>query len=452
MPVDIESEALSFQAPDEEYLAHVLERTPQNIDLPDSQRVVVTGIGAVTPIGLTAEETWQSATAGKSGIDRISDPAFADHRIQIAGEVKGFNPERYLTAKELRRVHRSAQLFLAAATEALVNTGFMNPDQILGRQRLIGIHPYDIGINAGSGVGGENTFRLMQDIYREKGDRRIPPTSVLLTLIDRVASVTGMNRFIKGPICTTTAACASSGYAMGAAYDTIRRGDAIVMLTGGGESSLDPVTFGSFGALRANSTRNDEPQKASRPFDKDADGFVNAEGAAVLVYERLDYAKARRAKIYAEVVAHHNTADAYHDTAPSGEGAIVAMKVALWKAGIEGVDYINAHATSTPIGDPVEVLAIKYVFGEKALSIPVSATKSMTGHMLGATGALEAMFAILAIRDGIIPPTINLDNPIDPEMDFVPHKSRVQTVEYAMNNTFGFGGMNHTDIFRRWED
>lgn len=438
---------VEFKAP-EEYSQLQIRRIPQNVNLSDEQRVVVIGMGAISPVGLTVEENWHTVLAGKSGIDVISDEGRWHSEVRIAGEVKGFKPEVYLPAKEIKWVHRSAQLYIAAATEALVAARLMNPDQVLGKQPLIGVHPYDIGINAGSGAGGSNTYAETQEISSTKGDRKIPATTVMRALIDRVASVTGMNRFVKGPTYTTTAACASAGYAMAAAYDTIRMGRALVMLTGGADSSIDRNTLGAFNSIHALSTRNDEPQKASRPFDIQAAGFVNAEGAAALVLANYAFAKAIHAPILAELVGYGNTADAEHDTSPSGEGAIRAMQQALWQAGLEEVDYVNAHATSTQAGDPAEVKALKIVFGEKATKIPVSATKSMTGHMLGATGALEAIFTILAIRDHVVPPTINLDQPIDPDMDFVPWRAKYHPVETSISNTFGFGGMNNSLLFR----
>lgn len=443
---------VEFKLP-EDYQIQVLKRVARPELLPDEQRVVVTGLGTVNPVGSSVPETWKNILEGRSGIALISDEERRDSRVQIAGEIKEFKPEMYFEPRETKWVHRSAQIFTAAATEALIDAGLWDPRQVLGKQPLRGVHPYDIGINCGSGTGGTNYFAVAQDIFRERGDRKIPPTSVMQTLIDRIASVTGMNRFIKGPTYTVTAACASSGYAEADAHNAIRNGDALVMVTGGSDSAIDRITIGAFAAIRALSTsHNHEPENASRPFDKNADGFVEAEGAAANVLERLDYAKARGAKIYAELVGYGNTADAEHDTAPSGEGAIRAMQMALARAGIppEEIGYINAHATSTPIGDPPEVRAIRYVFGEYTPRIPISATKSMTGHMLGATGALEAIFAILAMRDGMIPPTINLDNPIDDELDFVPYKAKSHAVEYAITNTFGFGGMNNSLVFRKW--
>lgn len=436
----------------EGYQLGVLTRHRRHVELPDDQRVVVTGMGAVTPLGLTREGTWEAALAGRSGIRLIVDGEKRDSRVQIAGEVREFDPGRLLEPRKLKWVHRSAQLYLASTTEALVDAGLMDPDQILGRQPLKHVHPYDIGINVGTGAGGTTWIAEIQDIFREMGDRRIPATSIMLILIDRVASVTGMNRFLRGPTYSVTAACASSGYAIAKAYQDIIGGDAMVMVTGGADSTIDRIAIGGFAALRALSERNSEPEKASRPFDQDADGFVVSEGAASLVLERLDYAKDRKAGIYAELVSYGNTADAEHDTAPSGEGAIRAIGIALAKGRIipEEVDYVNAHATSTPVGDPIEVQVIKYVFGRDAARVPISATKSMTGHLLGATGALEAMFAILAIRDGKIPPTINLDHPIDPEMNFVPNTYQAGEVKIALSNTFGFGGMNNTLLFRRF--
>lgn len=421
----------------------VLKRHRRQFELPDDRRVVVTGMGAVTPLGLTREETWEAALAGRSGIKLISDEERRDSRVQIAGEVRGFDPGRFLEPRSLKWVDRSAQLYLASTFEALDDAGLTGPDQI---------HPYDIGINVGTGAGGTTRIAGIQDIFRERGDKRIPATSIMLILIDRVASVTGMNRSLRGPTYSVTAACASSGYAIAKAYQDIIGGDAMAMVTGGADSTIDRMAIGSFAALRALSVHNSEPEKASRPFDRDADGFVVSEGAASLVLERLDYAMARKARIYAELVSYGNTADAEHDTAPSGEGAIRAIQIALAKGRIipEEVDYVNAHATSTPIGDPAEVQVIRYVFGRHATRVPISATKSMTGHLLGATGALEAMFAILAIRDGKIPPTINLDRPIDPEMNFVPGTCQAREVRIALSNTFGFGGMNNALLFRRF--
>jgi len=412
------------------------------------RRVVVTGMGAITPLGNDVPAYWDGLVAGRSGIDRIAsfDPAQLDSKI--AGEVRGFEAEAVMPKKEIRRNDRYVHFAWAASAEALRDAGIENPitDEGLADRT---------GVIIGSGIGGINT--MIRDIIEahDLGVDRIGPFLVTALIPDMGAGYVAIYANARGPNYATVSACSSSNHAIGDALSIIRRGDADVMIAGGAEAGIGEIPVAAFAAMRALSTkRNDEPQRASRPFDADRDGFVMADGAGVLVLEALEHAVARGARIHAELVGYAATDDASHITlpAPGGRGAAGSMRLALADAGliVDDVDYINAHGTSTGPNDRSETAAIKTVFGERAYAVPVSSTKSMTGHLLGAGGGIEAVACILAIENGVIPPTINYEFP-DPEcdLDYVPNQARQAPVRTAMSNSFGFGGHNATLIFRR---
>jgi 3-oxoacyl-[acyl-carrier-protein] synthase II len=412
------------------------------------QRVVVTGMGAVTPIGNDVPSYWESLVAGRSGIDCITsfDPSRLDARI--AGEVKDFQPELVMPKKEVRRHDRYVHLAWVASVEALADAGIPNPieDESLAERT---------GVIIGSGIGGINT--MIRDVIEahDLGVERIGPFLVTSLIPDMGAGFVAIYANARGPNYATVSACSSSNHAIGDALNIIRRGDADVMIAGGAESGIGEIPVAAFAAMRALSTRNDAPQKASRPFDADRDGFVMADGAGVLVLEALDHALARGARIHGELVGYAATDDASHITlpAPGGRGAVASMTLALADAGMatDEIGYINAHGTSTVPNDKAETAAIKTVFGEGAYGVPVSSTKSMTGHLLGAGGGIEAIACILAIENGILPPTINYETP-DPDcdLDYVPNVARRTAISSAMSNSFGFGGHNATLIFKRY--
>ncbi len=410
-----------------------------------NNRVVVTGIGIMSPLGLDAATTWEGLTAGKSGIDYITLFDTEGLETRFGGEVKGFEATNYISRKEARHMDRFAQLAVAASLEAVEKSGIQIDS---GNQN-------NTGIIIGSGIGGLSTLFEQTKVLLEKGPERVSPFLVPMMIADMAAAQISIVLGTKGPNLCITTACSSGSDAIGAAYELIKRGDAKAMLAGGSESIMVPIGFAAFNALKALSTRNDEPQLASRPFDTERDGFVISEGAAVLVLENLAGAKERGAKILAEVVSYGASADAFHITQPTkdGEGAARAMQMALDKAGLapSEIDYINAHGTSTQLNDRMETKAIKTIFGENAYKIPVSSTKSMTGHLIGGAGALEAAICIMAIQNGIIPPTINLTHP-DPDcdLDYVPNVARRTTVSTALSNSFGFGGHNSTLIFKKY--
>ncbi len=413
------------------------------------QRVVVTGLGAVTPIGNDVPSYWDALVAGRSGIDCITsfDPSRLD--AKIAGEVKNFEPELVMPKKEVRRHDRYVHLAWVASVEALADAGIPNPitDESLAERT---------GVIIGSGIGGINT--MIRDVIEahDLGVERIGPFLVTSLIPDMGAGFVAIYANARGPNYATVSACSSSNHAIGDALNIIRRGDADVMIAGGAESGIGEIPVAAFAAMRALSTkRNDAPQKASRPFDADRDGFVMADGAGVLVLEALGHALARGARIHGELVGYAATDDASHITlpAPGGRGAVASMSLALADAGLapDEIGYINAHGTSTLPNDKAETAAIKTVFGEGAYAVPVSSTKSMTGHLLGAGGGIEAIACILAIENGILPPTINYENP-DPEcdLDYVPNVARRVAISSAMSNSFGFGGHNATLIFKRY--
>ncbi len=412
-------------------------------------RVVVTGMGAVTPIGNDVEAYWASLIAGRSGIECVTsfDPSRLD--AKIAGEVKDFQPELVMPKKEVRRHDRYVHLAWVASVEALAGAGIPNPiiDESLAERT---------GVIIGSGIGGINT--MIRDVIEahELGVERIGPFLVTSLIPDMGAGFVAIYANARGPNYATVSACSSSNHAIGDALNIIRRGDADVMIAGGAESGIGEIPMAAFAAMRALSTkRNDDPHKASRPFDADRDGFVMADGAGVLVLEALDHAMARGASIRGELVGYAATDDASHITlpAPGGRGAVASMSLAMADAGLttDEIGYINAHGTSTAPNDKAETAAIKTTFGERAYDVPVSSTKSMTGHLLGAGGGIEAIACILAIENGILPPTINYENP-DPDcdLDYVPNVARESAIETAMSNSFGFGGHNATLIFKRY--
>ena len=412
-----------------------------------NNRVAVTGIGALSPLGLDTSTMWQGLISGKSGVDRITLFDASAFETKIAGEVKGFDPANYMNPKDVRRNDRFSQMAVAASLEALKQAGLKIDDTNKG----------DIGIIIGSGIGGLTTLFEQTKVLLERGPDRVSPFLIPMMMPNIASAQTSIVLGAKGPNLCTTSACSSGSDAIGIAYETIRRGDAKVMISGGSEAIINPVGVSAFNALKALSTRNSEPQLASRPFDAERDGFVLGEGAGILILENLSFAQRRGAEILAEITAYGATGDAYHITAPieSGEGAAKAMQIALHKAGLKPneIDYINAHGTSTQLNDKMETKAIKTAFGAHAYKIPISSTKSMMGHLVGSAGAVEAAICILAIRNGVIPPTINLTHP-DPEcdLDYVPNVARQAKVATAMSNTFGFGGHNSVLIFREYAE
>jgi 3-oxoacyl-[acyl-carrier-protein] synthase II len=409
-------------------------------------RIVITGIGIISPLGLDTESTWQAILRGESGVDYITAFDPSPFETKFAAEVKGFDPLNYMDRKDARRTDRFTQFAIAAARESLRNAGL----------DLSKTDPNQVGVIIGSGIGGIITLSEQFKVLFERGPDRVSPFLVPMMIVDMAGGYLSILLGARGPNFCTVSACASGGDAIGNAYEILRRGDAQVMLAGGAEAPVCPIALAAFNAARAMSTRNEDPKRASRPFDRDRDGFVLGEGAAVLVLETLEHARGRGAPILAEIVGYGLTADAYHITQPAedGEGGARGLALALRKAGLAPteVDYINAHGTSTPLNDRTETQAIKAVFGEHAYRLAVSSTKSMTGHLLGAAGAIEAAFCVLAIRDQVLPPTINLENP-DPEcdLDYVPNQARPARVRVAMSNAFGFGGHNSCLVIRAFD-
>ena len=411
------------------------------------RRVAVTGLGAVTPLGVGVASSWEAALAGKSGVAAITRFDTSEFSTRIAAEVKGFNPEDFIDKKEIKRMDVFIHYAMAAAHMAMEDAGLSIDPSIAPKT----------GVYMGSGLGGLCTLEKYHKAYLlEGGPKKISPFFIPMLISNLAPGHISMRYGAKGPNILTSTACAASSHAIGEGVRAIRNGICDVVIAGGSEATITPLGVGGFCSMKALSTRNDDPCAASRPFDVDRDGFVVGEGSAIIILEELEYARNRGAKIYAEFCGYGASADAYHITAPApgGEGAVRAIAAALSDAGIkaEDVDYINAHGTSTPYNDLYETMAIKTVFGERAKSVPVSSTKSMTGHLLGASGALEAMFCSLAIRDGVLPPTINYTTP-DPEcdLDYVPNVKRKRQVRYAISNSFGFGGTNSVLVFGRYE-
>jgi 3-oxoacyl-[acyl-carrier-protein] synthase II len=410
------------------------------------RRVVITGLGAITPLGIDIDAIWEQLCRGVSGIETITRFDTSGFPVQIAGEARGFVPEQYLDKREIRRTDRFVQFALAAAQEALQDAGFTINDSNADR----------VGVYIGTAFGGLESLEAVHVQLLEKGPNRVSPLFPAIVLGNLAAGQVSMRFGACGPNNSSVTACAAGAHSIGEAFHLICRGAADVMIAGGTEAVITPLAVSAFGNMRALSTRNDAPQQASRPFERDRDGFVMAEGAGIVVLEELQHARRRRARIYAEIVGYGSAADAYHLTAPcpDGAGAARCMQNALRDAGLSAdtVDYINAHATSTPAGDAAETLAIKTVFKARAHAIPISATKSMTGHLLGAAGAVESIFTILALHEGLLPPTINYHQP-DPEcdLDYVPNAARQVPIRTALCNAFGFGGTNASLLFRTFE-
>lgn len=407
------------------------------------RRVVVTGLGLVTPLGIGVENTWKALCAGQSGIGRITrfDPTgFAS---QIAGEVKDFDPAKYIEKKEIKKMDSFIHYAMGASQMAVDDAAL----------KIAGDEAHRIGVYIGAGIGGLPAIEHYHKILLEKGPDRVSPFFIPMVIINLASGQVAIRLGARGPNSCAVTACATGNHCLGDAFRIIQRGEADVMLAGGAESTITPLTVAGFSAARALSERNDDPARASRPFDRDRDGFVLGEGAGVVVLEELDRARRRGARIYGELVGYAMTSDAYHITAPpdDGEGAVRCMELAIKDAGVpkDAIGYINAHATST-FADKVETQAIKRVFGEQAYRIPISSTKSMTGHLLGAAGGVEAIFCLLAIHHGLVPPTTNLDHP-DPDcdLDYVPGQARRAPVKQALSNSFGFGGVNACVVFKQ---
>jgi 3-oxoacyl-[acyl-carrier-protein] synthase II len=412
-----------------------------------SRRVVITGIGLVSSLGIGTSATWQALKAGRSGITRITKFDVSAYAAQIAAEVKGFDPLQFVEKKDVKKMDVFIQYAIAASQFAVDDAKLV----------IDGGNATEVGVFLGSGIGGFITIEREHEALLKGGPRKISPFFIPSAIINLAAGQVSIRFGAKGPNLATCTACSASAHAIGESFEIIRRGDATAMICGGSEAAITPMSVGGFAALRALSTRNDAPERASRPFDKERDGFIIGEGAGVVILEELEYARRRGAPIYAEVVGYGLTGDAYHMTAPSedAEGATRAMGMALKKAGItpDRVQYINAHGTSTPYNDKLETLAIKKCFGEHAQKLAISSTKSMTGHLLGGAGGLEAGISALAVHEQVVPPTINLDNP-DPEcdLDYVPHTGRSMHIEYALSNSFGFGGTNAALLFKRYDE
>jgi 3-oxoacyl-[acyl-carrier-protein] synthase II len=410
------------------------------------RRVVVTGLGLITPLGIGVAPTWKALCEGQSGVGRITRFDPTGYASQIAGEVKGFDPAAFIEKKEIKKMDTFIHYAVAAGQMAADDAGLKVAPEEAER----------VGVYIGSGIGGLPAIEHYHKVLLEKGPDRVTPFFIPMTIINLASGQVAIRIGAKGPNSCAVTACATGNHCIGDALRIIQRGEADAMVAGGTESCIVPLTLAGFSAAKALSTRNDEPTKASRPFDKDRDGFVLSEGAGIVVLEELERAKRRGARIYAELIGYAMNADAYHITAPSenGEGAVRCMELAIKDAGISKseVGYINAHGTST-MADAIETRAVKQVFGEQARRIPVSSTKSMTGHLLGAAGGIEAVFSVLAIHHNLLPPTINLDHP-DPacDLDYIPGKARPASVTVALSNSFGFGGVNACLLFKRIAD
>ncbi|BAZ23119.1 beta-ketoacyl synthase [Kalymmatonema gypsitolerans NIES-4073] len=409
------------------------------------KRVVVTGVGAITPIGNTPAQYWEGLISGRNGIGKITLFDASHHDCRIAGEVKNFDPHEYMERKEAKRMDRFAQFGVSAAKQALGDAQLVIND----------LNAEQIGIIIGSGVGGLKVMEEQQTIYLNRGPDRCSPFMIPMMIANMAAGLTAIHTGARGPNSCSVTACAAGSNAIGDAFRLIQGGYAQAMICGGCEAAITPLSLAGFASARTLSLRNDDPAHASRPFDKDRDGFVMGEGAGILILEELQHALSRKARIYAEIVGYGMTCDAYHMTSPvpGGEGAARAIQLALKDAGLtpEQVSYVNAHGTSTPVNDPTETAAIKRALGDRASIIPVSSTKSMTGHLLGGSGGIEAVATVLAIANDQIPPTINLENPApDCDLDYVPNTSRKANVEVALSNSFGFGGHNVTLAFKKY--
>ena len=410
------------------------------------KRVVITGMGAITPIGNTLEDYWQGLMAAKNGIGLVTAFDASNHASQIAGEVKGFDPLEYMDRKDAKRAARFAHFAIAGSKQAIADA----------KLEITDLNAEQIGVMIGTGIGGIKVMEEQQEIYLNKGPSRCSPFMIPMMIANMAAGLTAIQVGAKGPNSCAVTACAAGSNAIGDAFRLVQNGYAQAMICGGTESAVTPLTFAGFSSMRAMSTRNDDPTHASRPFDKDRDGFVLGEGCGILILEELEHALSRGARIYAEMVGYGMSCDAYHMTgiAPGGEGAVRAIRMALKDGDLSPTDisYVNAHGTSTPVNDPNETAAIKTVLGEHARKITVSSTKSMTGHLLGGSGGIEGVAAVMAVANDRVPPTINLENP-DPEcdLDYVAHKSREQVVNVALSNSFGFGGHNVTLAFRKYQ-
>jgi 3-oxoacyl-[acyl-carrier-protein] synthase II len=412
----------------------------------DKRRVVITGVGLVSAVGLDTAATWRALQAGESGAAPITLFDASRHSTRFAAEVKGFDPLDWVEKKDVKKMDRFIQFAVAASDIAMKDSGLpIDPG-----------NAENVGVYIGSGIGGFATIEREHEALMKGGPRKISPFFIPAAIVNLASGWVSIRTGAKGPNSATCTACTTSAHAVGDSFRLIQRGDADAMIAGGSEAAITPLGVGGFAAMRALSTRNEAPEKASRPFDRDRDGFVIGEGAGVLVLEELERAKARGARIYAEIVGYGMSGDAFHISAPceDGDGAVRVMRATLKDAGVEPevVDYVNVHGTSTPVGDRIEVIAFKKVFGAHAHKMAISSTKSMTGHLLGAAGGLEAGIVALAMRDGVIPPTINQENP-DPEcdLDCVPNVARRAKVTYALSNSFGFGGTNGALLLRRFD-
>ncbi len=411
------------------------------------RRVVVTGIGLVTSLGIGTDATWAALLAGTSGAGPITKFDATSFSTRFACEVKGFDPLAFVGKKDVKKMDVFIQFAIAASQCAMDDSGLA----------ITAANAPEVGVCIGSGIGGFRTIEDEHTALVDGGPRKISPFFIPASIINLASGQVSIRFGAKGPNLATCTACSASAHAVGDSYEIIRRGDADVMITGGSEAAITPMSVGGFGALRALSTRNDEPTRASRPFDKDRDGFIIGEGSGIVILEELEHARARGARIYAEIIGYGMSGDAYHITAPSedGDGAVRVMTKALKKAGLQpsDIDYVNAHGTSTPFNDKLETLALKRTFGDHARRLAISSTKSMTGHLLGAAGGLEAGISALSIHHQVAPPTINLES-ADPEcdLDYVPHTARPMAIRHVLSNSFGFGGTNAALVLRRYEE
>lgn len=411
------------------------------------KRVVVTGLGAITPLGNNLQDYWDGLLSGKNGIGPITHFDPSRHACKIAGEVKGFDPQDYMDRKDAKRMDRFAQFAIAASKQAIADA----------KLEITDLNAEQIGVLIGTGIGGLKVLEDQQEVYLTRGPDRCSPFMIPMMIANMAAGLTAIHVGAKGPNCCTVTACAAGSNAVGDAFRLVQRGYAQAMICGGTEAAVTPLSLAGFAACRALSLRNDDPAHACRPFDRDRDGFVMGEGSGILILEELEHALSRGAKIYGEIVGYAMTCDAYHMTAPvpGGEGAARAISLCLKDAGLapEQVSYVNAHGTSTPANDSTETKAIKTALGDHAYNITVSSTKSMTGHLLGGSGGIEAVATAMAVKNDRVPPTINLENPDDEcDLDYVANQSREQVVNVALSNSFGFGGHNVTLAFRKYDE